>query len=560
MRELWDWVVANFPEFGSAEAYATGVHPGTGTPVTEDEYRNAVGTLLTHVENARKPGSGYGEGFAQDLMNRIQRAGGLLETDSTSYWANEANPTEFSGFVDAVVPRLMQGGSTGATPTAGVTDADASTLPGVLAGGQTIRVNENGTTRFYQVYEFPAGSGKFVSYQFTDMAQVQATLGQMPPIADWTATDFNSKVLAQAQAEEVVGLQGSWQGFTDEIMRDAAAQAGVNDPSLVGQIASDPEMQRIMAQSIIGDWTPAQILAEQRKTVFWNDVLYPGIAKFYGKTTQPEKAWLDYNANVEGGLIALGYAKDADGTYNTQIKRMLDQGLDDQVFLSQVPIFQQAQQNIKYADILNQWTQRDLGKTLDFNDFYGLLAGETLPELQAVAEKATLAYQAQQAQAGITDAQIIRLAAETDMSEQQASALFGEFNRAILALGEPGLRRGGLTRDEVLSAAAGIDPMSGRSIEEVRQLAGKLAQENDLFDEEKIQFYTGYDASGRPVRPGLAGLAPEGAYPRRPPMKPGLEAPWQSPEDDPRSGLSSQHRWCPQSSGWHPPLRRAAWA
>ena len=392
------------------------------------------------------------------------------------------------------------------------TDADPRTLPGVLAGGKTISLRaSDGTLRVYQVYEFPKGSGQYVSYQYSGVPQAEATLGKNFAHEVWTEKLFNDRVLAQAQAEEVVGLKGSWAGLTNEIMRDAAAQAGIRDDSLVGIIASNAEMQQIMAQAIIGDWTPAQILAEQRKTKFWQDTLYPGIKRFYGKTIAPERAWLDYTANVEGGLIALGYQRDADGTYNTQIKKMLDKGLDDQIFLSQVPIFQLAQQNVKYAAVLNQWTQRDLGKTIDFNDFFSLIAGESMPELQQVAERATVAYQAQQAKAGITEAQVIRLAAETDMSEAQATALFGEFNRALLALGEPGLRRGNLSRDEILSAAAGIAPESGRSIEEVRLLAAKLAQENDLFDEEKINFYVGYTATGTPVRPGLAPLAPEAA-------------------------------------------------
>src|SRR3990167_5388086 len=493
--DFWQWAVDQGLIAGDPTYYSTG-------KATSGEYAHAFNVAIAAAQS---------KGMTDQLWANMVAAG-AIQGDPTYYSAGKAAASEITHALDVATNFYATGGGTTApTGDTAITDADPGTLPGVLAGGQTIRGTEGGIQRFYQVYEFPAGSGQYVSYQFSGMPQVQATLGQMPPIADWAPWDFNSKVLAQAQAEEVVGLQGSWQGFTGEIMRDAAAQAGVRDPSLVGRIASDPEMQRIMANAVVGEWTQAQILAEQRKTTFWNDVLYPGISRFYGKTTEPEKAWLDYTANVEGGLIALGYARDADGTYNTQIKRMLDQGLDDQVFLSQVPIFQQAQQNVKYADVLNQWTQRDLGKTLDFGDFFGLLAGESLPELQAVAEKATLAYQASQAKAGISDAQIIRLAAETDMSEQQAAALFGEFNRALLALGEPGLKRGVLTRDEVLSAAAGIDPESGRSIEEGRLLAAKLAPKNDLFDEEKIQMYVGYDAAGRPIRPGLAGLAPESA-------------------------------------------------
>src|SRR5690606_38626671 len=212
---------------------------------------------------------------------------------------------------------------------------------------------------------------------------------------------------------------------------------------------------------------------------------YPGIERFYGKTSQPEQAWANYVANVTPALRQLGYEPDANGTFNEQIKKMLDSGIDDQAFLSMSSVFARAQQNLQFAQVLNQWAQRDLGREIGFNDWFDLLAGESIPELEQLAERASLAYMAQEASANITQAQVERLAERTDLSEQEAARLFRDFNQAVLALGESGLRRGGLTRDEVLSAAAGINPDSGRSIEEVRLAVAKLAQEEDLFDEEK---------------------------------------------------------------------------
>ena len=194
---------------------------------------------------------------------------------------------------------------------------------------------------------------------------------------------------------------------------------------------------------------------------------------------------------------------------NSQIKRMLDLGIDDQTFLSQAPVFAQAQQNLQFAEVLNQWATRDLGREIGFNDWFDLLAGESIPELEQLAERATLAYMSQEASANITEAQVERLAERTDLSQADAARLFSDYNQAILALGESGLRRGGLTRDDVLSAYAGVNPESGRSIEEVRLAAAKLAKEEDLFDEAKVNFYIGFGAQGTPQRPGLTALAPE---------------------------------------------------
>lgn len=383
---------------------------------------------------------------------------------------------------------------------------------GVLAGGKTIQVRSgDGTTRFYQVYEFPPGSGSWVSYQFSSAAQAVAALGNNFNRATYTEERYNQLALAEGQAEEIVGLSGSFGGFAEQIMNDAARAAGNRDPGLVGRMASNPEMKRIMAQAIAGDWTPEQILAEQRRTNFWKTVLYPGIDKFYGKTTEPEKAWNNYVGNVTPALVELGYVRDADGTFNSSIKRMLDSGLDDQTFLQNAPIFAQATQNRAFFDVLRARTQRELGKDLTFRDWFGLLKGESAPEIAKVAEGAVLAYQAKQSDTAVSEGMLQRLIAERDLSEAEARNLFSEVNQAVLALGETGLRRGALTRDDVLSAAAGINPSSGLSTDEVRLKVAKLARENALFDDEKINFYVGFSPQGTPTRPGLNVLAPEGA-------------------------------------------------
>lgn len=398
-------------------------------------------------------------------------------------------------------------------PDTGVTDVDPATLPGVLAGGETIKVTVDGQDRFYQIYEFPAGSGQFVSYQFNDLAQLEATLGKSSGLTVHAQGWFEVNVIAEADAESVIGLGGSFTGFTEEIMKDAAAAAGITDPSLIGQIVSDPEMQAIMAKALLGNWTPAQILAEQRNTDFWKNVLYPGIEQFYGKTGNPEAAWLNYRAQIEPALRQLGYVPDANGSFDSQIQEMLGLNIDAGIFNSMVPTFVLATQNAEFATILNAWIGREDGDLapVDFGDWFALIAGESQPELEAVVEKAQLAFEAQRAGVEVTEQQIIDLAERTELSQAQAITTFAEMSRTLLALGDKGLARGNLTRDDLISAFAGTAPTSGRTIEEVKLRVAKLAREQDLFDEEKINFFVGFSPLGTPQRPGLKTLAPESA-------------------------------------------------
>jgi hypothetical protein len=215
--------------------------------------------------------------------------------------------------------------------------------------------------------------------------------------------------------------------------------------------------------------------------------------------------------DVSPALTALGYKKDADGTYNTQIRKMLGNGIDAEVFLENAPVFMQAVQNRDFFNVLRQRSQAELGKDIKFGDWFSLLKGEAAPEIQQVAEGAVVAYQAQQAGVGIGENMLQRLIQERDLSEAEARNVFSEVNQAILALGESGLRRGGLSRDDIISSMADIKSAGGRSPIEVRNLVAKLALEDELFDEEKLSFYVGFTPSGTPFRPGLTALAPEGA-------------------------------------------------
>lgn len=444
-------------------------------------------------------------GFVREIQtgtnpNRPEQEGRSVDEIAQEYW--EVQLPALRG--DS--PRT--GGGGGATE-GGTTDADPGTLPGVLGGGQTIRVRAGGETRQYQIYEFPPGSGNFVSYQFNDRQQLVDTLGQDFDITSRSQAWFDENVLAEADAEEVIGQEGNFQELTDDIMREAAQEAGVRDPGLVGRMASDPEMQEVMAQAFIGEWSEKQVRAAQRQTNFWKNELYPGIENFYDSSAEPERAWKEYQRTVEPALSKLGYERGPDGTYKDQVARMLEQKIDSETFLQQVPTFVRATQNAEFATALNEWAERDLGKNIEFNDWFDLMAGEAQPELEDVAEKATLAWIAENQSANVSQQQIEQLAAKSQLSEREAVAAFTEFSRSVIAT--DGFKRSQLSEDDALRAMAGIDPKGDFNIEEARLEVAKLARENDLFDEEKISFFTGFDEQGRPQRPGLQQLTPEGA-------------------------------------------------
>lgn len=405
-----------------------------------------------------------------------------------------------------------------AQPRPGADPTRPQNLPGVLNGGRTIRVGKGKQKRFFQIYEFPPGSGNFIAYQFNNRRQVVAALGQDFDVTTRSDTWFDNRVIAEAAAEEVIGQQGNFRRITREIMEDAATAAGVDDPTLVGRIASNREMQQVMAQAVIGNWTPRQIRAAQRQTSFWKNQLFPGIENLYDRTEQPERAWRQYRQEVSGALSTLGYTRDADGTFNSQIRRMLNLNIDSNVFLSQVPTFVKATQNRQFAGTLRRWAVRELGEsfgaTFDFNDWFKVVAGRPQPELERVVERAQLAFEAQRAGLrfgrDITEAQVRRLGRETQLSAQQAQQVFSQFAQGVLALGQAGLQRAGLTESDVLFAAAGVGPRRGdRTVEEIKLKMAQVARENALFDEDKIDFFVGFTPSGVPERPGLRALAPE---------------------------------------------------
>ena len=71
------------------------------------------------------------------------------------------------------------------------------------------------------------------------------------------------------------------------------------------------------------------------------------------------------------------------------------------------------------------------------------------------------------------------------------------------------LENSGLTEQDIISAAFDIKAASGQTAVEIRRLAKKALQELGLEDDDKANFFTGFNTQGRPVRTGLLAGAPE---------------------------------------------------
>ena len=312
---FWEWLAQAGLIGGDPSYYSSG-------QASPDEVKHAVRTAIGNLASASDPNA------AQDFYTRLQQASGF-SGDAGYYARGEAAPGEIENLINVTgdalkanpnattgtpqVPAAPNPNEPGAPPAPVV-----GTPTGVLAGGKTFRVQQtDGTYRWYQAYEMPPGSSQYVAYQFNDVKQVEAAFGTVPPYLSLSKTWFDQMAPGGAvgAAEEVIGMAGNWNTFSQQIMQEAAQRAGISDPTLVGRMWSDPEMQQIAAKATVGNWTPEQILAEQRKTAFWKNTLYPGIESFYGRTTEPEKAWSDYAANVSPTLEALGYQRDAAGTF-----------------------------------------------------------------------------------------------------------------------------------------------------------------------------------------------------------------------------------------------------
>lgn len=390
---------------------------------------------------------------------------------------------------------------------------------GILQGGTLTEVTRPGQEPLliYR-YQFPPGSGSFLYVQFDDDDQATQILGENfrnEPRYGFTRISSqafeNGNYENIGNASEFAGMTGGFTNYIDDVLREAASQAGISDPTILGQMMADPDMQRILVTGSLAGWSQERINAEKRRTTFWTDVLYPGIERFYGQTDQPERAWGEYASNVEASLTALGIQRDADGSFRSSIGELLDGGVAAQTFVGMTPTFVRARENSEYFQHLNAWTQRTLGKTIEFGDWFGVMAGEADPDVMLAAERATLSYIADQGGTRLSAGEIERLSTSTDLSDGEAMRIFAEFDESLTALSGRPIQKYGLNRDDLFSLKTGMKPMSGRPLEEIRRKALQAATEEGLMDDKKAALYVGFTEQGTVSRPGLQSARPMGA-------------------------------------------------
>ncbi len=393
-------------------------------------------------------------------------------------------------------------------PLAGTPEA-----PGVWSGGTLVRVaRENADDVWAMVYEWPKGSGQYLAWTFDSQEQMLATLGSVEDAGGfqvWTDDQFRSRTTVAGNAAEITG-PGSFDAWIGDMLEEVRRSSGIADPTLWGRYVSDPEVSRLLVRAAAEGWSEQQLLGELRNTSFYRDVLYPGIEQFFG-LDDPEQAWYAYYANVVSGLEALGVDPGPDGSYRGIVGQMLRQRVDDVLFADMTNTFIRAQSSPEYAEILDEWFQSELGRSLDFDTFFDVLSGQTTADVREVVEKATLAYQSQVQGVDITDEDIRRIAsARQGIDDRVAADIFTSYARALQAVSGV-LGRYGITADEILSAAAGIESPTGRSLEEIQRLTRQAAREAGQIDDEKLDVFLSFTPLGTPQRPGLGTLAPEGA-------------------------------------------------
>ncbi len=384
--------------------------------------------------------------------------------------------------------------------------------PGVWSGGQIVIVDRKDAEDLYFA-EYKWGDYSF-RFQFDSVEQVEATLGKgwatnkgTTPIHKPESYMVDPKAVDAGSVGQVSSPGGSWQGFVTEAVRASLTSAGITDPTMVGRMLKDPDVQSVIVQGTLGSWSAEQTTSAMRQTKFYKETLYPGIEKFYG-FTDPERRYEDYTSRVSQGLEALGVNKDSDGSYRTAVGTMLNKGVGEMAFLTAVPAFIKATSSSDYFSVLDQWMQREGHPGLSFDNWFDAIAGQAPPEVAEVIEKATLQFSAEQQGVGVSRDQISRISGLSDLNEEDARAAFADAAEILRAVGGD-LGQYGVTQDEILSLVTGIKSDSGRSLQEIAGLAEQIGKERGRADDRKLSFFTDYSRSGTPQKIGLAALSPE---------------------------------------------------
>ena len=461
------------------------------------------------------------------FVDILDDAGFWASTDDLDYWRDTAKAADLGNINDlknVAYERLSVIGTDAqdfVAPQEGLIEPEgkdeAKGLEGIMAGGTLTRVkNEEGQEDFYIVsYEYPPGSGHSFYYRFNDLETLKASVGDDFAGIDMDPDGMNEADLKEwtdgGDSNEILGITGSFTGYINDLVNEVSANAGIDDPTRLGKALANEGVQLIMAKAAEGEWSNARVKAALRDNDYYKDVLYPGIENFYGQTDNPEAAFAMYQQNVTANLDKLGIPKDADGSYGSTIKSMLDSGITDTRFAAFAPTFLRTQGNEEYRKNVNKWLEASGQAPLsDFNSFFDLLAGNSPQEIKDVVELAGLSYVASQQGLGLGEDLIQQIAERTDMSDQQVGEAFSASDRDLLALGPEGLRTAGISMNDIVATRSGFTT-GARSLGEMQNLIRKVKTEQGIADDPTATIFTDFNREGAPVKRGLAATISEGA-------------------------------------------------
>lgn len=449
--------------------------------------------------------------------------GGDLSEAGYDYWINSTEEElgeDVGNLGDSLSVHFLGGERQG--PGGGTPGSTPQAPPqGTLGGGQLTLFKQPGGIEVYaMVYKvggiehvYTWDSEEAMKQQLGDDATTKYGLRTRTD----TLNDGDTWLLGSAEA--FAGQEGTYAGYWDQIQQEAALEAGLRDPGRLGRLMSDPSVQRIIGEGEAGGWSEERIQAEIRRTDAY-EAVYPGIRSLIDAGIEnPEQAWQTYRNQVQEPLELMGYERDADGSYDSVIGDLLENGISISEIQDFAPVFARAETSQEFAGVLDQWIQRNTGKNLTFEDWMDVLAGTATPELNDIVESATIQFQAERTGTTLTPEQISRLSSLTSLTEAQIAAAFTQAEEALLSVGRADLERFGLSEQALINSAFGVedlgaDPLSSDgsplSPVEVRRRARRASTELALADDQKDTFFLGFDAYNRPQRRGLAALRPEG--------------------------------------------------
>lgn len=383
---------------------------------------------------------------------------------------------------------------------------------GMMGGGELVRVVRADQDDLWTMQYDEDGIMHVYTFASYD-AMVQA-LGDTHPFTDVGEAAYDTAVSAgtlydMGAAETLAGQSGTYATFIADLTKDAALAAGVRNPGMLGRYLSDPAISAIIAAGAANGWTELQIQAEIRNTDFYQNTLYPGISTLLDQgVDEPEAKWWAYHTSVEDSLAMLGYEKDDDGTYRTAIGDMMAGEISDTVFNRMAPQFHRASTSPEFANSLDYWLDKTAGRNVTFDDMFDAIAGQSEGDLAVAVESAVIQFQSTLHNTTLSDDQITRIAGMTELSEEQIATSFTTAEEALLALGDQGLARYGLTEQALVSSAFGLKE-GNKTAREIQRLAAKTQKELGLQDDKKAQFYASFNERGSLIKPGLSALSPE---------------------------------------------------